>query len=146
MKRMKDLILMFMSVVIFSSCNTDPQPISFGTDGCDFCSMTISDNRYGAELITKKGRIYKFDDLHCIHGFLKNNTVAEADIHSVWLVDYQHDGKLIASDKSFLWHNVELKTPMGSNTVALDNAADVEKNITEHGGNQLTWLEFLQSD
>ena len=28
--------------------------------------MKIADGKFGAELITTKGRIYKFDDIHCM--------------------------------------------------------------------------------
>ncbi len=41
-------------------CNTEPQPIKIGEDACSFCKMSIADNRYGAEIITKKGKVFKF--------------------------------------------------------------------------------------
>ncbi len=42
------------------------EPIKLNTDGCEFCKMKIADGKFGAEIITAKGRIYKFDDMHCI--------------------------------------------------------------------------------
>ena len=30
------------------------------------------DPKFGGEVITKKGKIYKFDDLHCMVSFLKS--------------------------------------------------------------------------
>lgn len=39
--------------------------------------MTISDGRFGAELITKKGRVYKFDDLRCLINYKAENTSVE---------------------------------------------------------------------
>ena len=35
--------------------------------------MKISDGKFGAELITSKGRIYKFDDMHCMISYHKKS-------------------------------------------------------------------------
>ena len=67
--------ILFVSFISFiTSCTTKPQPIKMG-DACDFCIMGVADNRFGAELITKKGKIYKFDDIHCLIGFIKEKAV-----------------------------------------------------------------------
>ena len=58
------LFIFGLLTLSLSSCSTAPQPIRIGQDNCDFCKMTISDNRFGAEIITKKGKVYIFDDEH----------------------------------------------------------------------------------
>ncbi|HSN59587.1 MAG TPA: hypothetical protein VLR49_01530, partial [Ferruginibacter sp.] len=52
---MSSLITVLLTVTL-SSCSTDPQPLRIGQDNCDFCKMTISDKRFGAEVVTKKGK------------------------------------------------------------------------------------------
>ena len=89
----KKSYLLFATLFAFSSCSTDPQPIQFGVDNCDFCKMTVSDQRYGAELVTKKGRAFKFDDIHCIKGFIENGQVNAEDIAGVWFVDFSNPEK-----------------------------------------------------
>ncbi len=40
--------------------------------------MLITDNKYGAELITTKGKIYKFDSMECLVEFsLVKNTLGD---------------------------------------------------------------------
>ena len=76
------LIPFFLLAFIISSCTTKPQPIKMG-DTCDFCIMGVADNRFGAEIITNKGKIYKFDDIHCLLGFMKANTVPPKEQKSI---------------------------------------------------------------
>ncbi|MFL5807903.1 MAG: hypothetical protein ACJ749_00200, partial [Flavisolibacter sp.] len=53
-------------VLALNSCSTKPQPFAYGKDVCDDCSMTIMDPKFGGEIITKKGKVFKFDDAHCL--------------------------------------------------------------------------------
>ncbi|MFA7447587.1 MAG: nitrous oxide reductase accessory protein NosL [Weeksellaceae bacterium] len=131
---------------ILSACTIETKPIDFGNDDCDYCKMTISDTRYGAELLTKKGRDYKFDDLHCMKGFLNDEIVAEDQIHSLWIVDFSNPEQLIKAETSFLLHNDELKSPMGSNIAAFGNEEDLNKYYSEYSGKILTWKEFFNSN
>lgn len=131
---------------ILSACTIETKPIDFGNNDCDYCKMTISDTRYGAELLTKKGRDYKFDDLHCMKGFLNDEIVAEDQIHSLWIVDFSNPEQLIKAETSFLLHNDELKSPMGSNIAAFGNEEDLNKYYSEYSGKILTWKEFFNSN
>ena len=55
----------FILLLLISSCNTEPQKINYGKDLCEHCKMTIMDKKFGAELITKKGKTMKFDSGEC---------------------------------------------------------------------------------
>lgn len=57
--------------MFLSSCSTKPEPFNYGKDNCYFCKMGIVDPKYGGEVITKKGKVFKFDDLICMARFLK---------------------------------------------------------------------------
>ena len=50
-------------------CNPKAEKINLGKDQCAECKMTIADPKFGAEIVTKKGKVYKFDDTHCIAVF-----------------------------------------------------------------------------
>lgn len=138
------VLISFLAIFIIS-CNKDPKPINFGHEDCDYCKMTISDNRFGAEIVTKQGRIYKFDDLHCAKGFIDDSVVPSENIYSVWLVDFTGVGKLINAENSFLIHNEELKSPMGANIAAFENEKDLKDYQSEYSGTELKWNDFLNS-
>lgn len=64
---MKIAISLVVLVSFFTSCSTvEPTPIKLNTDNCDYCKMTIADLRFASELITEKGKVYKYDDLSCL--------------------------------------------------------------------------------
>lgn len=143
--KIKNLLLISFLAVFFNSCSKEPKPIEFGVDNCDHCKMNISDNRYGAELVTQKGRIYKFDDMYCMKVFIQDQIVAQNQIHSLWLVDFNGTEKLISAEKSFLLHNPELKSPMGSNTAAFMTEETRKKQFNENSGTMLLWQEYFNS-
>lgn len=147
MNSLKNFPFIFISFFSFLviSCSKDPKPINFGAEDCDYCKMTISDNRFGAEIVTKQGRIYKFDDLHCLKGFLDDESVPKEKIHSTWLVDFTGNGKLINSEKSFLIRNDELRSPMGANIAAFKNENDLNNYQSDYSGTEIKWEDFLNS-
>lgn len=138
-------LFFFTIVLLLSSCSIEPQAINFGEEDCDFCKMTISDNRYGAEALTQKGRVYKFDDLHCMKAFLKDETVESSNIHSLWVVNFEDAGKLINVEESFFLHNEILKSPMGSNIAAFDNENDLKNNLSKYSGTALKWADYFSN-
>lgn len=141
--KLKSISIFAFLCFFLIACSVETEPIEFGVDNCDYCQMTISDNRYGAELLTKKGRVYKFDDLHCLKGFSDDNIVEKDQVHSLWIVDFANPEQLIKAESSFLLHNDELKSPMGSNIAAFGTEEKVNELHSEHSGKILTWKEFL---
>lgn len=144
--KLKALFTISLFALLFSSCSKEPQPIEFGVDNCDHCMMNISDVRYGAELITQKGKIYKFDDMYCMKAFLQDEIVTENQVHSLWLVDFEATEQLIPAEKSYLLYNSELKSPMGSNTAAFADEATRQQQHSEHSGTMLLWKDYFNSN
>ena len=70
-------------VMGMSSCNVKPEVIVVGKDQCCFCKMTVSDPKFGAEIVTVKGRNYKFDDMHCVLAFMHHNMIELKEIKDV---------------------------------------------------------------
>lgn len=63
-------IAAWLVLAVLISCKQSFEPIDYGKDACAHCKMTIVDKRYAAELLTGKGRVYKFDDIHCLKQYL----------------------------------------------------------------------------
>jgi copper chaperone NosL len=134
------LLLMFS----LQSCSSGPQPISFGKDACHFCKMVISDQRFGAEVITDKNKIYKFDDVHCVVSFMKSGTVPSSEIASIYLVDFAEKGKLVKAEESFLLQAEQLRSPMGGNVAAFAIADSMKKFQQELSGVPVNWKDLIQ--
>lgn len=125
----------------FTSCNTsEAQAIKLNKDKCDFCEMTISDGRFGAEVITKKGRVYKFDDLHCLQGYTRENTKVE--IASYFIHDYLQSNVLIDAGSAFYVEDETLNSPMGGNTAAFNSKQAASELSMSNGSEIKLWSEL----
>ena len=129
---MKKLILSIFVVLLLGmlSCNSGPQPIRLGTDACDFCKMSFADRNFGVEIITDKGKVYKFDDTHCFATFRKKNIDSNIVKH-VYFVNFMNPHNFIDADHVFLLQSNELHTPMGGNTAAFENKEALKNDSTK---------------
>lgn len=109
-----------LPLFLFTSCTTKPEPFQQGKDVCSFCKMDIGDTRYGGELITKKGRIYKFDDLHCMIAFLRSASVEEKAIAQFLVINFQKPNTFLEADKAGFVISPVLKSPMGGNAAGFE--------------------------
>ncbi|MEO6722220.1 MAG: nitrous oxide reductase accessory protein NosL [Ferruginibacter sp.] len=130
-------------IATFISCNTPPQPIKPGIDACAFCKMTISDNRFGAEIITKKGKVFKFDDMHCLLAFRKSNTVNNSDIKETYLLNFEEPHELIEAPKAFLLKSGQLHSPMGGNIANFIDSNTLKAVAKKMPGETVTWGALL---
>lgn len=131
-------------LLTLSSCSTGPEPLKYGTDNCYACKMTISDQRFGAEIVTKKGKVYKFDDTHCIVEFLQSKAIAENEISKIYLVDFTTAGKLIDANTAFLLKSDDLKSPMAGNVASFASKESRTKISQQYKGYELTWKDLLK--
>ena len=128
-----------LMIFTLNSCQSGPQPIKYGTDGCDFCKMTISDRRFGGEILTQKGKVYKFDDNHCLTDYLKSNFLSASDIKEIYLVDFANQGELVPTGESLLMKSEELRSPMGGNIAAFRQIDSLEKYKQLFSGELISW-------
>lgn len=135
-------IVLFL-VPCLMACSVEPQKIKIGKDACSFCKMSIADNRFGAEILTKKGKVYLFDDTHCLLEFIKANTVSNNDIKETYFVGFEDPHDLIDAPKAFLLKSNELHSPMGGNIAAFSDQNKRRDAADKFKGEEITW-EALQ--
>ena len=143
-KNSLNLAIIGLSALLFSSCSTEPEPIRIGKDNCDFCKMTISDSRFGAQIVTKNGKKYKFDDQHCLSQFLHEDKVKDEDLAGVYFVDFNEPHGFIHSENAFYLQSPSLKSPMNGNIAAFNDNESLEKAVQKFYGNKITWEEMLK--
>mgnify|MGYP003513015243 FL=1 len=134
----------FLCMMSFASCRPGPEPIRPGIDNCYFCKMTISDVRFGAELVTKKGKVYKFDDVHCILAYLKTKDVEPGNINNYYLTNYSGSHQLINVQTALLLKSDALRSPMGGNIAAFDNKDSLVSIQKRFPGNTATWNDLIK--
>ena len=143
--RIKNFILVISLItILISACSKGPQPINYGEDECEFCKMMVMDKRYGAELVTDKGRIFKFDEVGCLIEYaIVKNLLGDAN-QQFLVTDFSKPETLIDATKAFFVENENFRSPMGSNVMAFDSEVSRQKFTAESGGNLLNWLDVIE--
>ena len=138
------VVFVFLIILTLSSCGSDPDPIDYGKDECEFCRMLITDNKYGAELITDKGKIYKFDSMECLVEFsLVKNTLGDTN-NKLLVTDFYNTGKFINCRESSYVKNDKFRSPMGLNVTAFNGEEQAQMFISENGGEKINWVEVIE--
>jgi copper chaperone NosL len=130
-------------LLFFSSCSTKPEPFQYGKDVCYSCKMGMADPKCGGEVVTKKGKVYKFDDVICMMRFLKSGEVKDADIAQKYVINFQKQNDFIDVGNAFLLVSPELKTPMGGDAAGFTSRNEAEKMNAAGNGNVTTWNELF---
>lgn len=141
------LLFSFLTLAGLMACSEQqPVPLVINTDNCDFCKMTISDPKFGAELLTNKGKIYKFDAIECLAGFCAEQTVKPEDVHSRWAINLIRPGELIDVATSTFFQCERLPSPMGKNYSAVPTQTDFDRVAVNYQCRKMTWDEILRAE
>lgn len=128
---------------LFWGCSAEAQPLQYGKDNCDFCKMTLMDNHFGAEVVSRKGKVYKFDDTGCMVHFLQGNTLPSDQRAQILVVDYSRPGTLIDATKAFYVGSEELHSPMNANKAAFEQKSALDIANSNLKGTAMTWEEIV---
>ena len=134
-------LFLLLSITIFSCANDKPVPIKLNADNCDFCGMSIADGKFAAEVITEKGRDYKFDDILCMINYTKEN--AHTKIGSYYVNDFAQDNVLIPANSAFFLSGGAIQSPMHGGIIAFSNEVDAKEMATKLNAEPITWEAIL---
>lgn len=145
MQLVKSINLLFIAIIsiYFISCSPKPEAINYGQDVCDLCKMNITDNKFAAEIVTKKGKIYKFDSIECLFNF-KNLELKNAEIHSEWVNDFANPGNLINLREAYFLQSDVFRSPMGLNVLSFSSRGKRDEFKNKNGGIELTYNETFE--
>lgn len=138
---MKQPLLGILVLLLATACSPEAQPINYGSDQCQFCRMTIVDKAHATELVTKKGKAYKFDSGECMIHFLDKN---EAAYVMILVNDFNNSGNLVNATQCTYLISPNLPSPMGANLSAFENAEQAKQVQQEKGGTLYNWKEVKQ--
>jgi len=144
MKNVFKLLVVFLIAAIISGCSQEPQPIEYDKDSCTHCMMLITDAKYGAELITTKGKCFKFDAVECLAQYILENKADELDNASLWITDFTKPSHFINAKTAFYLQNEKFHSPMGFNVLAVEDENELKKIKDEHGGKELNWEKLVE--
>lgn len=131
------VLLLLLSFSIFSCSNYNAVPLKLNSDNCDFCKMSIADGKFGAEAITQKGRVYKFDDIMCMVNYCKANP--ETKMKVFYVNDFTKENVLIPAESAFFLSGGMIQSPMRGGFVAFSSKKDLAVLQSKLNAKSITW-------
>ncbi len=136
--------LLIIFLLILYGCKASPEPINYGHDECEFCRMLITHNRYGSEIVTDKGKVFKFDEAGCMIEYaMVKNFIGDAN-QKFLVTDFPTPETFIDATAAFYVENDNFRSPMGLNVMAFDSEISRQKFIAESGGSLLNWVDVIE--
>ncbi len=119
----KYLFILPLFALTMASCKRGFQPIEYNRDACAHCKMTIVDDRYAAELVTQKGRAFKFDDVVCMKQYLEEQGPAGENL--LFVEDYLRTrAEPIDATKALYLKHEFFASPMNGDFAAFTDEAE----------------------
>lgn len=129
-----------LAVAIGAGCaHPAPRRLVMGEDTCAHCHMLTADARYAAELVTRTGKIYVFDDPGCLASFVNGDAVPADRIHSLWVTDFLRPDSLLAVDRAIFLRSDSLRSPMSYAIAAVAPGPGADSLARALGADRLDW-------
>ncbi|PKP42376.1 MAG: hypothetical protein CVT96_06085 [Bacteroidetes bacterium HGW-Bacteroidetes-13] len=140
---MKPAILIFTFSFFFLviSCKPKSEPVDYGSDSCHYCKMTIVSKQFASELVTQKGRVYKFDAIECMVHQLAED--AETPMGLYLIHDYLNGSDdFVDATKAYYLISEDIQSPMGAHLAGFKELHQAEQFKEKNGGEIFTWEEL----
>ncbi|MDH5597826.1 MAG: nitrous oxide reductase accessory protein NosL, partial [Cyclobacteriaceae bacterium] len=102
----------------------------------------IVDARHAAQLVTDKGKQFKYDAIECMVLDMKGK--GDVSVGLLAVGDYSNPGELIDAYKATFLISEGIPSPMGANLSAFLNKDSAENLHSQHGGNLYNWKEIFE--
>lgn len=140
MKGFKVYTPLILAQIFLFSCNIEPKEIEYGVDACSYCKMTIVDRQHAAELVTNKGKTFKYDAIECMLRNMKEMENKNPKTFKYILVtDYLTPEKLIDATEATYLISENIKSPMGANLSAFEEQNKTQEFMKNEKDTTFDW-------
>lgn len=127
-------------VLAVGACTPEAGKVNYGKDGCSFCSMTIVDNQHAAQIVTDKGKVYKFDAIECMLNDLSKRE--KSNVAMTLVNNYSEPGEFIPVEGSTFLISKAIPSPMGAFLSAFEKSEAAAKVQKEKDGELYDWISI----
>lgn len=136
---------LFIILAVLASCaSTDPEPVHYGQDQCNYCKMNIVDERFGSEYVSEKGKVFKFDSIECLLAYHIDNEGETAGKSNSWVSTVDSPGKLMPFSEVAVFHSKNIRSPMAVGLVAYADRAQASGTSMEDAAEELSWESAMK--
>jgi copper chaperone NosL len=140
MNLLKACILTLLLTTLIS-CNKGPEKINYSNELCDHCKMTISDPRFAAEIVTQKGKVYKYDAIECMFEGQELIGITDEEVYGYYVNDFTNPGEFIEGKTAVYIQSESIPSPMGMYLSAYATKEEAGKVLDDNPGSMLTFAE-----
>lgn len=142
---LKQFLVTSLGIIFLMSCTIEPEAINYGKDNCQFCKMTIMDSKYGCEVVTQKGKVFKFDDVSCLIKYIHVSEQTATEYAHIVVNSYDKPTNLVDVSKLFFVVSPNFASPMMGNTAAFSNEKQANEILKKDSKAQkYTWNELVK--
>jgi len=132
-------------MILMISCTApSPTPIKYGEDECEYCRMTIVDHQFGTELVTTKGKVFKFDSIECLAAFHGRGDIEPEQVHSNWVTNYLVPEELMPIQDATFVQTEEARSPMGMGLFGFPSESTAREFAGNNAGAVMDWESIVQ--
>ncbi len=140
MQYLKYLTIISFAFISLNTCSIEPEAINYGKDACAFCQMNIVDNQHAAQVVTQKGKVYKYDAIECMMRDIKKKD--ENTISLYVITDYYAPGEFTDAKRATYLISENIPSPMGANLSGFSKKEKASEIQKAKDGTLYSWEEL----
>jgi copper chaperone NosL len=139
-------LVMISVLMLFASCAGGFKQINYGKDACDNCRMTIIDKKFAVEILSVKGKVFKFDELMCAKQFVDDGKIGTKQIKDIYVNNFNKPGEFIQLYESFVASGELLNSPMGGKMATFATEQEAAQFIGSHAGTSVAPKSIIKTE
>ncbi len=132
-------MITLIALALAAGCSNDsPRALVRGEDSCAYCRMTIDDLRFGALVLSDRGKLQTFDSIECAANWVAAQLPDHAP-RAIWVANFTDPSQWVDANNAVFLHGSQIRSPMGRDLVAFAANSDGEALQRAHGGSVIDW-------
>ncbi len=130
-------------LLLATACSQEPAEVHYGSDECAHCKMMITDEQFAAQIVTDKGKVYKFDAIECMAVYDQQN---ESELEGAirYVSDYNNPGNWLDAEEAQFVKSEVVNSPMGESLLGFSSQKEAQEHVNEKPGKLMNWAEVSQ--
>lgn len=138
-------VILCLLIPFMWACTFETEPVNYGKDSCGFCKMSVVEDRYACEIVTDKGKVFKFDDLSCMIRFMVRENIDKKDMAHVVVNDFSHPHGFLDVDLAVFLSGSRFTGPMNGDVAAFKTMEAAEEvRLEDPGVTLLNWEDVIK--
>ncbi len=142
MKRLNHIYCLLLLWALVA-CKVEPKSIDYGLDVCRYCSMNIVDSQFASEIVTVKGKVFKYDAIECM---LNDAQELQHEVALYLVMDFHNPDTFLEAENSYYLICEDIPSPMGANLSAFKDKETALEAGNAKSGEIYSWEELRKQN